>query len=170
MKNIHIEELKASDFDSFAAYLDDHLSDNGAGSTGYFQPLSRDQSSLSIERADALLKGLKTTLGNLPWRRAWVARNSTNTIVGHVDLKAYPEPYTSHRCLLGLGVDRSNRKQGIGIELLQASQSWAINVAQLEWIYLQVLSSNYAAIHVYSRLASRQSVKCRTCSRYRRCT
>jgi ribosomal protein S18 acetylase RimI-like enzyme len=146
-----IEELHAAEFDSFMAYLNDHLSDNGNDSTGYFQPLSRAQSVFPPERAAGFRIGLKTPVGSLSWRRAWVARNSIGQIVGHVDLRAYPEPYSSHRCLLGMGVDRGHRKQGIGLMLLKAAQRWAIEVAKLEWIDLQVLSSNQAAIYLYTQ-------------------
>ena len=147
-----IEQPREPEFDSFMRYLNDHLSDNGTDSTGYFQPLSRTQSGFPVERAAAFRKGLEAPIGTQSWRRAWVARNSINQIVGHVDLRAYPEPYARHRCLLGLGVDRGHRKQGIGFALLEAAQSWAIKVAKLEWIDLQVLSSNQAAIYLYSQV------------------
>lgn len=133
-------------------YLNDHLSDNGTDSTGYFQPLSRAQSVFPAERAAAFRNGLEISVGSPGWRRAWVARNSIDQIVGHIDLRAHSEQYASHRCLLGLGVDRRHRKQGIGLALLEAAHFWALEVAKLEWIDLQVLSSNQAAIDLYSRV------------------
>ena len=36
--------------------------------------------------------------------------------------------------------------------LLKAAQRWAIEVAKLEWIDLQVLSSNQAAIYLYTQV------------------
>lgn len=146
-----INELQAHEFDSFMLYLNDHLSDNGTASTGYFQPLAHDQSAFPTERAAAFRKGLEIAVGAPAWRRAWVARNSIAQIVGHIDLRAYPEPYTSHRCLLGMGVDRGHRKQGLGLALLHKAQRWAVEVAQLEWIDLQALSANRAAIDLYCR-------------------
>ena len=152
LRTPQIRELQAHEFDSFMAYLNDHLSDNGTPLTGYFQPLARAQSVYPVERAAAFRNGLEIAVGAPAWRRAWVALNSDHQIVGHIDLRAYPEPYASHRCLLGMGVDRGSRQQGIGLSLLQLAKAWAIEVAQLEWIDLQVLSSNRAAIDLYSRV------------------
>jgi hypothetical protein len=39
-----IEQLTPEDFELFLTYLNDHLSDNGLDGTGYFQPLSREDS------------------------------------------------------------------------------------------------------------------------------
>ncbi len=39
-----ITAVNAPEFDPFLAYLNDHLSDNGANGDGYFQPLSRSAS------------------------------------------------------------------------------------------------------------------------------
>ncbi|MDM0112245.1 GNAT family N-acetyltransferase [Variovorax sp. J22R133] len=147
-----IKELRAEEFDSFIAYLNDHLSDNGANSTGYFQPLSRAQSVFPPERAAVFRKGLEIPVGTSGWRRAWAARTSSGQIVGHVDLRAHQEQYAMHRCLLGLGVDRRYRKQGVGLLLLQAAQYWAVDVARLEWIDLQVLSANQTAIRLYAQI------------------
>lgn len=152
MTTISIRELHSPEFDAFMDYLNDHLSDNGANSTGYFQPLSRAQSVFPVERAVAFRNGLEIPVGSPGWRRAWTARTSTGQFVGHVDVRAHPEQYASHRCLLGLGVDRRYRKQGLGLALLETAHLWAVEDAKLEWIDLQVLSSNQAAIDLYSRV------------------
>jgi YD repeat-containing protein len=146
-----IEQLTPEDFELFLAYLNDHLSDNGRDGAGYFQPLSRDDSRFTADKADAFKTGMGVDVGAPGWRRAWVARDAAGRIAGHIDLRAHAERYAAHRCLLGMGVDRGQRKAGLGGRLIAHAQSWAQQSTRLEWIDLQVLSSNTAAVNLYLR-------------------
>ncbi|MET0858161.1 MAG: GNAT family protein [Telluria sp.] len=145
-----IEALGAADFLDFVAYLNDHLADNG-GEAGYFQPLPRRASFFPAERAAAFRDGLDYAVARRGWRRAWVARCGQGRIVGHVDLRSHPDGLTGHRCLLGMGVDRGNRRAGLGAALIAHARHWAAEVARLEWIDLQVISENQAAVALYRR-------------------
>jgi RimJ/RimL family protein N-acetyltransferase len=145
-----IEALDATDFGAFIAYLNDHLYDNG-GEAGYFQPMPRRQSFLPADRQAAFRNGFDVAVGEKGWRRAWLARSADRQIVGHIDLRAHPESFTEHRCLLGMGVDRRHRRAGLGAALIAHARRWAAEVAQLEWIDLQVLSDNQAALALYQR-------------------
>ena len=145
-----IEPLDADGFLAFVAYLNDHLADNG-DDAGYFQPLPRRASFLPAERAAAFRDGLHVTVASHGWRRAWVARSEQGDIVGHIDLRSHPEGLTGHRCLLGMGVDRGNRRAGLGAALIAHARQWATDVARLEWIDLQVISDNQAALALYAR-------------------
>jgi ribosomal protein S18 acetylase RimI-like enzyme len=147
-KMIHIEQLEAAGFDAFLAYLDDHLSDNGRGETAHFQPLSRDESRFPADKAAAFKTGMQTAVGHAGWRRAWVARDADGAIAGHIDLRAHAERYAAHRCLLGMGVDRRQRKAGLGSRLIAHAAQWA-GEAGFAWIDLQVLSVNTPAIKLY---------------------
>lgn len=131
------------------AYLNDHLSDNGSAGTGYFQPMPRGRSMFPAECEAALRSGFDAAIGERGWRRTWVARATDGTIAGHVDLRAHPEAYAAHRCLLGMGVDRGHRRAGLGAALIAHARHWATTVARLEWIDLQVISENQAALALY---------------------
>lgn len=146
-----IEQLSPGEIEFFLAYLNDHLSDNGRAGTGYFQPLPRDASHFSADKADAFRSGLHIDVGAPGWRRVWVARDADGRIAGHVDLRAHAERHAAHRCLLGMGVDRAHRKAGVGGRLLAHAQRWAGESAGLAWIDLQVLSANGAAVRLYLR-------------------
>jgi ribosomal protein S18 acetylase RimI-like enzyme len=146
-----IVPLHERDFADFIAYLNDHLSDNGAGDAGYFQPLSRSLSFFPADRETAFRSGLATAVGAKGWRRAWVARSADGRIVGHIDLRAHADGFAEHRCLLGMGVDRSCRKAGLGMALIAHARQWATDAAKLEWIDLQVIGANRAAISLYQR-------------------
>ena len=71
-------------------------------------------------------------------------------VAGHVDLRAHAEPFTGHRCELGMGVRRDLRRIGLASRLLAHATHWA--AAQgLQWIDLQVLSANEPAVALYRR-------------------
>jgi ribosomal protein S18 acetylase RimI-like enzyme len=150
--NLSIALVEEHEFDQFLAYLNDHLSDNGKNGHTYFQPLSQSESSFPAERVIAFRTGLAVPLGQVAWRRLWVARGATGKIIGHIDLRAHAERFAEHRCLLGMGVDRDHRKIGLGKMLIEHAMNWAqANHRPLEWVDLQVLSSNDKAIRLYER-------------------
>jgi len=151
MSQLPIDLLEPADFDDFLRYLNDHLSDNGRGDTAYFQPLPRDDSRFPADKAGAFQAGMRTPLDVPGWRRVWVARADDGRIAGHVDLRAHPERHATHRCLLGMGVDRAFRRLGLGGRLIDHAAHWARASARLDWIDLQVLSVNAPAIALYRR-------------------
>jgi ribosomal protein S18 acetylase RimI-like enzyme len=142
--------LQVHEFDEFIAYLNDHLADNGSAETGYFQPLSRSGACFPADREAAFRNGLGAAVGTTGWRRAWLARSADRRIAGHIDLRAHPERFAQHRCLLGMGVDRHHRQAGLGAALIARARQWAAH-ATLEWIDLQVMSDNRAALALYRR-------------------
>ena len=147
---MNIEAIDVAGIDDFLAYLSDHISDNGdEAAGGYFLPLPRG-ASMPDALAEAFLKGLQVPVATPGWRRGWVARSGNGKIVGHIDLRAYSKPLTEHRCVLGMGVDRNHRMAGIGTHLMEHAERWALGGA-LEWIDLEVLSTNLRAIRLYQR-------------------
>ncbi|MEO5767181.1 MAG: N-acetyltransferase [Polyangia bacterium] len=147
---IIVESLTAGGFDRFMAYLNEHLAENGSEETGYFQPMSRERPMFPLAKTEAFRSGLVTAVSELGWRRAWVA-HERGALVGHIDLKARPEPFTSHRCLLGVGVHREYRGRGLAGRLLAEATAWAAATPGLDWIDLEVISTNAAAIRFYEK-------------------
>jgi ribosomal protein S18 acetylase RimI-like enzyme len=94
-------------------------------------------------------QGISTTFGESGWRRLWLAVDNDGQIVGHIDIRSHPESNTTHRALLGMGVDRNSRNQGLGLSLLDEMFTFATSQTELEWIDLWVLSSNSAAKALY---------------------
>lgn len=146
-----IEPIAASAFEPFAEYLNDHLADNGKPGKVHFQPLPRSESRFAADKARAFRDALDVPLGAPDWRRLWGAFDPGHRIIGHIDLRAHPERFAAHRCLLGMGVDRHARQRGLGRLLLEHAQTWALERAAMEWIDLQVLSVNQPAIRLYQR-------------------
>jgi len=149
--DVAIEPIASSAFEVFFAYLNDHLSDNGKPGSFYFQPLPYAESVFSIDRAKAFRDALDIPMGEPGWRRLWGAFTPGRKLVGHIDLRANPERFAAHRCLLGMGVDRTLRKFGMGQRLIEHAGKWASESGKLKWIDLQVLSVNQTAIRLYQR-------------------
>ena len=147
---IKIRLLGAGDYPAFFAYLNAQLEENGKHGAPLFQPVPREIIKLPVEKEAAFVGGLSKTIGQPCWRRAWLAMDEANkNILGHVDLRAHHEVNTSHRALLGMGVLKSWRKQGIGRALLEFACRWAAECQLLEWIDIEVLCDNKPALHLY---------------------
>jgi RimJ/RimL family protein N-acetyltransferase len=148
---IAIEPVVASGCDEFFRYLNDHHSENGKGEAGYFLPLSKSESQFPPDRQQVFRAGLDLSVGAPGWRRLWVARAASRQIIGHVDLRSYPVKFAQHRCLLGIGVDHRHRRRGVATAVLSHAIEWARANTGLEWLDLQVLTSNDPAMRLYLR-------------------
>lgn len=137
--------------DAFFIYLREHVAENGAPGTGYFQPLPRASSAISVEWEERFRNALAVDVPQPGWRRLWIARSLAGSIAGHVDLRSHAEGHAAHRCVLGMGVHAGSRSGGVGLSLLVGAKQWARTVARLDWIDLQVLSSNEAVRRLYRR-------------------
>lgn len=85
------------------------------------------------------------------WTRSWGAW-SGDRLVGHVDLHGSKMATASHRCTLGIGIERGHRDQGNGTALMNACIAWARAQPELAWIDLGVFSNNARAIALYEKL------------------
>ncbi|MES2260761.1 MAG: GNAT family N-acetyltransferase [Pseudomonadota bacterium] len=145
-----IRLVGTDDLPEFFAYLNDHLTDNGAHGAPLFQPMPRKQSVFPADKEATFSKGLRIALGQPGWRRAWIA-GSHDGILGHVDLRARPEGACAHRALLGMGVHRLARRQGLGEVLVATALAWARTSTELAWIDLEVLTINEPARALYRK-------------------
>ncbi|MET0981624.1 MAG: GNAT family N-acetyltransferase [Telluria sp.] len=146
-----IRPVGGEDLPALFVYLDDHLRDNGKDGAPLFQPMARAESGFPIEKRAGFVVGTGAAVGEPGWRRAWFALDADGYICGHVDLRARPERLARHRCLLGMGVHRDHRRHGLGAQLLGTALGWAREQAGIDWVDLEVMSSNLAARRLYER-------------------
>jgi len=147
-----IRPLANSDLAAFMTYLADHLTDNGRNGVPLFMPQSRDSAWVTAEKLSLFRDGLTTPVGDAGWRRPWAAFDPASAIIGHVDLRAHPEPCTPHRALLGMGVHRDHRRLGLGRALGEVAIDWARRETTLAWIDLDFLAGNLPAERLYLSL------------------
>ena len=146
-----IRQLEEKDFGRFFSYLDQHLAENGNGGTPLFHPAPRNTSGYPADKRAGFVQGLALPVGNPKWRRAWLALNIDGHIVGHLDLRARPEPCTEHRALLGMGVRKDKQRLGLGRKLLEFGFDWARQSELIEIIDLNVMADNLPAIQLYQK-------------------
>ena len=146
---VRIEPLAEADLEAFFRYRGEQSAENGRDGV-YFMPVEPSAAGFSLERQQRYRNGLAVAVGEPGWRRAWIARDAHGGVAGHVDLRAHPERFTGHRCLLGMGVERGHRRRGLARRLLAHASSWAAEQG-LKWIDLQVLSANEPAVALYRR-------------------
>lgn len=144
-----IRLIRALEMPNFFAYLNDHLSDNGCGEFPLFQPMSRGHSRFPEEKQESFTIGLEIPVGQPNWRRAWIAIDADDSILGHIDLRAYPDLYAEHRAIMGMGVHRDYRRRGLGSKLIETISTWALRETGIVWIDLWVLSGNEPAMRLY---------------------
>lgn len=148
---MNIRLTTSNDWPAFFSYLDNHLSDNGKPGQSLFQPLSQSESCLNEGLKGRFINGMKQNIGQPGWRRLWLAIDPQGNIAGHIDIRGHAENHTGHRALLGMGVDRRVRKQGLGAKLLVSMTDWVSQHTAIDYIDLWVLSNNKAAIRLYQR-------------------
>lgn len=145
-----IRPAAPADLAALFVYLDDHVSDNGRGDTALFMPMPRSESGFPPDKEASMRNGIGIDVGQPGWRRPWIAFTGDGRIAGHVDLRARPEKASAHRALLGMGVHRDHRRQGLGAMLVEVVHAWAKSQS-IAWIDLDVLSVNTPAIALYQR-------------------
>ena len=146
---LHIAPFVDADADAFFRYLGEQLAENGRDGR-WFIPIAPTDAGIPAAKQQAFLKGFATPPGEPGWRRGWIARDARGEVAGHIDLRAYPDAFTGHRCMLGMGVRHDLRRAGLATRLLAEATRWA--AAQgLRWIDLEVLSANEAAVALYRR-------------------
>ena len=147
--SLRIEPLVEAGFDDFFQYLGAQLAENGRDGL-WFMPIAPTDTGVPEAKRQSLREGFATPLGEPGWRRGWIARDARGRVAGHIDLRAHPDAFTGHRCVLGMGVRSDLRRIGLARRLLARASEWA--AAQgLRWIDLQVLSANEAAVALYRR-------------------
>lgn len=91
------------------------------------------------------------------WERWWIAVTADGEVVGHCDLRGPGLRAELHRAILGVGLERSHRRQGIGTKLVLEAIEFAREEPALDWIDLGVFSNNVPAVALYEWIGFRRT-------------
>ena len=146
---VTIEPMTDADVADFFGYLGEQIAENGRDGR-WFMPMAPSDAGIPLDKQQSFRDGFAAPVGERGWRRGWIARDAGGNVAGHIDLRAHPDAFTGHRCLLGMGVRHDLRRIGLATRLLARATDWA-SAQGLKWIDLQVLSANEPAIALYRR-------------------
>ncbi|GHC59361.1 GNAT family N-acetyltransferase [Ulvibacter litoralis] len=89
-------------------------------------------------------------------------QNSTNSIVliaefedeliGNIDLTGSKRSKINHTAMLGMGIQKDWRNQGLGKILITAAVDWAKNKSKIEIVWLAVYASNELGYNLYKNM------------------
>lgn len=147
---IAIRPATANDLPALFAYLGEQLAENGRDGL-LFQPMAPTTDGVPLAMRERFAAGVATPAGQPGWRQVWIALDEDGAIAGHIDLRGRPEPASSHRTLLGMGVRHDLRRAGLGTRLVQEALAWA-RASGFAWVDLEVLSQNHKARALYVRM------------------
>jgi RimJ/RimL family protein N-acetyltransferase len=145
-----IRLLTPSDIDSFTEHVARHLAESGRGGTPIFWPQSSSEPWDRVSKRKAFLERWSKGLHEPSWNRAWAAYDG-DRMVGHLDLGARPLATSLHRAILGMGIEESHRKQGLGQRLIETAIEWAKKQPSLDWLDLNVFAHNEPAKRLYEK-------------------
>jgi RimJ/RimL family protein N-acetyltransferase len=129
-----------------------HSAESGREGSPHFA-LARDLDPKAVRRG--FEERLRRRLDEPAWGRAWVLRPGAPArgieIVGHIELRGGRVPAELHRAVLGMGIQRAYTGRGLGRRLMIEAVSWAVTVAELDWLDLGVFAQNTPALKLYER-------------------
>lgn len=151
-----VRPLRPSEIGAFVGHLARQMGESGKDGAPHSGPrtvIDRDETRARIER-DACIP-----LGEPGWERAWLAwvpeggdPQRRERVIGHVDLRGGRLAAEMHRAVLGIGIERSHWRRGLGERLLRTAIDWAGGEASLAWIDLFVFAENAPARALYRKL------------------
>jgi ribosomal protein S18 acetylase RimI-like enzyme len=143
-----IVQLDDSDLPPLVAHIARHSRESGKDGDLIFRPRSSDAPIDEMATIERHRIGWVQPLDEPYWLRTWGAVVG-GEIRGHLDLHGGRLPSEFHRAMLGMGVERGSRGQGLGRALLAAAIAWARN-AELAWLDLGVFAHNHRARALYA--------------------
>jgi len=144
-----IVESTLTDLAPFFEYLGVQLVDNAADDSPLFQPIAKQHSQVTEQLRAKFRDGFEAKVGEANWRKLWLVKDPNGSVLGHIDLRHYSGAYSFHRVLVGMGVDRRARKQGLGLKLIESVIEFCQEYDGIDWLDLNVLSNNLPAKNLY---------------------
>lgn len=116
-----------------------------------------------VADSDYLLLTPEEFQPDIEQERAWIRSFQTSSnsllllafngddLIGNIDLTGSPRHKLRHTAVVGMGMLREWRGQGLGTTLLQQAITWARHNPQLEQLWLQVYHNNEAGLALYRK-------------------
>jgi ribosomal protein S18 acetylase RimI-like enzyme len=142
--------ITPADFKRWAEHLNRNIAESGRDGRPLFSPIAATDFE-TPERRERFENGLATPLPQPAWMRAWAVESPDERIVAHLDMNGSSMPSEQHRATLGIGVEESFCRRGLGRKLMLKAIEFA-SCNHIEWIDLFVFGDNHPAIGLYRSL------------------
>ncbi len=157
MSTLHIRLINSDDFPALHSHFRRHSLENGRDGDVIHAPFEAPRDI----PMDVFIQGVQESsakaVDQVGWERSWGLFEGTE-IRGTIQLRHSPKLESNlHRALLAMGIERGQRGQGWGRQLMEAALSWARAQSSLEWIDLGVFEHNAPARALYSRFGFREA-------------
>ncbi len=146
-----VKLLGFQDIDKFLLHLNRNIAESGVGDTPIFVPFSLEKPMDFFTRKDAILERWKKPLSEPKWERAWGVFEESQ-IIAHLDLRTGTTESELHRAVIGMGIELSYRRKGLGKLLMNSAVSWAKQQDHLAWLDLKVFVLNTPAKKFYDHM------------------
>jgi RimJ/RimL family protein N-acetyltransferase len=145
-----VRPLAVADVDDYLHHVREVDAGSGVDGAGHSHAYSQSEPfDVEAGRAREVTRW-STEIDDLAWRRAWGLFDQ-GELVGHLHLAGGMLHSELHRVDVGMGIERSHRRQGGGTMLLETGIEWARNQSTIDWIDLGVFSDNPGAQALYAR-------------------
>lgn len=135
----------------FFEHMVRHFAESGKEGDLIFHPCPEFESWNRETFIEDLSKRWSTPPPEAGWEKSWLVMEGEK-IVGAATLKGSRPASSSHRCILGIGLERAARSQGFGRALTAACVGWAGQQNFLNWIDLYVFRENKSARALYESI------------------
>lgn len=145
-EHLTIRRATVEDASLFCEHIKIHLAESGHDDL-IFHPTEAGTSPNAEQEIEKTRKKWQTAFGEAGSEVVWIALQA-GQILGHVDVRTMGLESARHRLILGIGLQKSLRGQGVGRRLMQTAIDWA-RENKFAWIDLKVFSHNLNAIRLY---------------------
>lgn len=148
---MRIEPITLETLAPYCQHLERQVAESGMHGLPIFNPLSRGPRPRAEDLLPERQRGLALALEEPTWRRMWGAWDGVR-VVGGSELTGPPYATELHRASVSLGLERSHYGRGLAMALVEAVLAWVRAQTRLEYLTLDVFSTNAPAIRLYERL------------------
>ena len=146
-KEIRLRPTTVEDAPKYIEHLQRHFAESGKDDL-IFHPMLDLQNRVEADEIKKIAEKWAKKIPEEGSRLTWIAETSER-IIGHVDLSPMGVASARHRLQLGMGLEKPARGYGWGTLLLKAAIRWSRENA-FDWIDLDVFAHNEPALKLYS--------------------
>ncbi|WP_430409637.1 N-acetyltransferase family protein [Kordia sp.] len=110
-------------------------------------PLTLDEYPNDINKETKLIKDYEVSENSI-----FLVAVYEGQLIGNIDLTGSKRKKMFHTGMIGMGINKNWRNQGLGKILIENTLDWAKNHSKIEIVWLNVYASNNLGVHLYKNM------------------